>query len=833
MHTKTENQQDGLEMPLRPEWSISKSDIDDILENSTYHPTGSEGGLFPIEVQFKELEASEENGVRELLSLTDSSQQAARWCQDVVAFLRADSSNSGLDDHVEKIDAMFSGFVKCSFLLHTREQRREDVLDKGCALLARLPAYPPELEFVYGKDKQLDSSWPAGYFCISSDEKGLDDKVYSWSNLRVLSRPATSVVRIALRLVMEKINAFTLTADYTDTVAGLLDAATELARGSSNETDARALFILQAFLWAAWQQTVMLQLWYDTHTETKVGYRFEDRFRIASKRIPSAMPKWETDDLLRPQYMCKWAFELFRSDLSSVARDFRKFFALYVARFGDRPPRCNLKTNDGIQRLCDGKAPGNCQRFDSVGVKIQSAHDYTCSGFCHQLVWDQESYMSIPGARAVCLDTTDEKSIRYCAVSSETMAISHVWSHGQGGRPEWGFNHCLHRRYATLARSFGCTSYWMDTPCIPEDDDLRDEAIKHINDNFQKSKVTLLVDRDLQDLEISPLTILAEETILATLVVCDWNVRAWTLLEGMQGRLDLQLLCKDNEVISLMTVIMDVLVSGSLDIVSSCLNLQHFTPYRPDKWKHDTPELITTEQATSLLNHRHATKDRDVIMIWGLVCGSSAITKTAVDFWKSREGALLATGFLMSSAPRIQGNRGLSWAPARPNLLPPTSTDRRKRFPAFDGENSANGSITPAGFVAPWLVCTIRRSRILPAWPIVYHTVNSTKLMAYAWLNNQGARLDFWGILHLRSIIAPVFKRYRWVSLLQPALRDRYATGYMTPPRPAQYQGNVDGVLLAVVASNDEENWEWQFVHEWDTKHALPEFILEEKFLIV
>lgn len=355
-------------MTIRPEWTISPSQIHAILANSTYHPTGSEKGLFPIEVQFKELEASERDGVRELFSLTKTGQQAARWCKDAVACLRADAGNADLDAHVERFDASFEGFVRCNFLLHTREQTQEEIVEKACALLARLPAYPPELEFGCGK-KRLDGSWPGEYF--RKGRAGGD--VYSWSNLRVLSRPSTNVVRIALRFVMGKVNAFTLTADYTDTVAGLLDAATELCRDSSRETDARAWFVLQAFLWAAWQQTVMLQFWFDTHTQMRIGYGFEVHNHIVSRKVPSAMPRWEANDRLRPEYMCKWAFELLRSDLSSVARDFRKVFGLYAFQFGDRPSRCNLTTQDGIQRVCDGKAPGNCQRFESVGVQIQSS----------------------------------------------------------------------------------------------------------------------------------------------------------------------------------------------------------------------------------------------------------------------------------------------------------------------------------------------------------------------------------------------------------------------------------------------------------------------------
>lgn len=102
--------------------------------------------------------------------------------------------------------------------------------------------------------------------------------------------------------------------------------------------------------------------------------------------------------------------------------------------------------------------------------------------------------------------------------------MSHVWSHGQGGKPEntlvdgerGGLNSCLHNRYTSIARKLGCDSYWMDTACIPEDHSLRAESIAKINGVFSDSKVTLVCDRDLEDIDISDLNLGLRESILAT-----------------------------------------------------------------------------------------------------------------------------------------------------------------------------------------------------------------------------------------------------------------------------------------------------------------------------
>jgi hypothetical protein len=126
------------------------------------------------------------------------------------------------------------------------------------------------------------------------------------------------------------------------------------------------------------------------------------------------------------------------------------------------------------------------------------------------------------------------------------MAVSHVWSHGQGGRPEddpanegTGLNSCLHDRYVRISKAYGCDSYWMDTPCISTDHRLCQIAITNINQVFADSKLTLICDKDLMAIDIEPLNVEVQESILATVLVCDWNVRAWTLLEALRDRRNL------------------------------------------------------------------------------------------------------------------------------------------------------------------------------------------------------------------------------------------------------------------------------------------------------
>lgn len=171
-------------------------------------------------------------------------------------------------------------------------------------------------------------------------------------------------------------------------------------------------------------------------------------------------------------------------------------------------------------------------------MQDQSAHTYRCTGKndCGRLVWDSTSYIRIPsseksGARAVDIAYSTRTHLKYRESSGRTLAISHVWSHGQGGRPETeitdpkkgkmkgGVNQCLHERYTKIAQQVGCDSYWIDTACIPFDEQLRKEAISKINRVFKQSKVTLICDRDIQEMVISNLTTAGKETILATVSI--------------------------------------------------------------------------------------------------------------------------------------------------------------------------------------------------------------------------------------------------------------------------------------------------------------------------
>ena len=128
-----------------------------------------------------------------------------------------------------------------------------------------------------------------------------------------------------------------------------------------------------------------------------------------------------------------------------------------------------------------------------------------------------------------------ESDMKQQMASENTLAISHVWIHGMGGRPEEGFNNCLRHLFSTLASQLGCDSYSCDTACIPTQRDLRWDAIQKIEDVFAQCAAALVCDRDLMEIRVSGCsfsvenpdkTVLVSERIPVTVLVCDWNTRA-------------------------------------------------------------------------------------------------------------------------------------------------------------------------------------------------------------------------------------------------------------------------------------------------------------------
>lgn len=462
-----------------------------------------------------------------------------------------------------------------------------------------------------------------------------------------------------------------------------------------------SLYVLQSFLWSAWQRSITLyfsyiigvQLWHGSSPKwsSKLAVRGVERL------LELDVQDYRGDDV---PYLCNSAFELLRASRSSLALDFRGLIDRFDFQFPNAKGRC-IKDSD---LSCKGGVLDSCQRFTRAETRSQSFHASDCNAKCPRIRWDEASYRRSANPRAVIADLNSRsRCLLYCKASSTTMAISHVWSHGQGGRPEDGINLCLHKKYCSLAKALGCESYWIDSTCIPDDEQLRTEAIKSINSIFRDSKVTLISDQDVQSVSIENSSIDELETLLSVLLVCDWGVRAWTMLEAIKGNTSIQILCKDDNTIVLKDVLQRVHQFGSVDLAVLLGCVQHLLP------SVDVGSDKETEEVGHLLSRRYASREGDEILIWGLLSTSNA-TKAVHDFWYLQRD--VKSAFLVSSASRVEAIPGLGWAPATPYIRPQQRSVELGNglhqkysvyYPSYDGRGSQTVQRTPKGLLGKWL----------------------------------------------------------------------------------------------------------------------------------
>jgi hypothetical protein len=613
------------------------------------------------------------------------------------------------DGHYARIEQSFSALFSCNFVMKEPETVTT-ITEKAYQILTRLPPRPLSLlDFPAGLS-------PAYFMSSFPDDHEQDRCDTSWETLQVTSSLGTNVIRMALAHVLYSpgmVESFF--RDSINSIADLLTLCSTLESQTTRKVDHHSWFVVRAFLWSFWQRALMMYLYSNMSVHIDLGFdehknhrliALEDTFPSPNLSAQEMSPRVSTQG--KAKYMCRWAFELLRTQPICIGMDFRLFHERYSQLHRHLDARCN----QGSAEPCDGTHSDKCQRFKGMVIVDQSAHDALCKGTCQKLQWDESSYRAVSGARAVSLAGTNdfEDLLRYCRASDKTIAISHVWCHGQGGRPEVGMNKCLHQRYSRIAQGMGCDSYWMDTPCIPQEHELRKEAIREINGVFLRSHATLVCDRDLMQIDTTDLTIELMEAIIATVIVCDWNVRAWTFLEAMRSPKHLQILCKNDRTLSVSAILRAVLDRGRIDLVIYCMLAPHLLPWSdsqpPEATRNSSknPRKATLEMTGAMLAYRPASRKGDDIVIWSLVFNDEPCY-TAEDLWRRRVGTYIHTGFLVSSAPRLRP-RGLGWAPASAYsaLSSQVSMKTLKFYPAFESLESSPGKIEKEGLVADWFL---------------------------------------------------------------------------------------------------------------------------------
>ena len=733
--------------------------------------------------------------------------------------------------HTIRLDRSFAELLECRFYLTGtdspfRELRSPEleckITERTMHFLHRLPGTPLELP-------GLPTGLPLAYFASRTVWK--DQHGPRWEDLKVALHLSINVIRVAICVVIYRGITMTKLSEFINDIATLLDTATRKSAAANTRTARHRWYLVRAFLWASWQRIVTMYFSVLMAHHLDAGVTDEIASTAYHLQSFSPIPGMSMQEMSRryarqgkSHYMCGWAFELLRNNPVCIGMDFRRFHKHFSNAFDRFPARCT----PSVTISCEGNHPHFCQRFVGMIVRDQSAHDEGCTG-CEKFIWDEPSYRSTPGARAVSLEDTVENKLRYRTASNKTLAISHVWSHGQGGRPETGMNNCLHARYKSIATSMGCDSYWMDTPCIPTDHILRREAISHINAVFNGSKATLVCDRDLMEIELEEdISVELRELILMTTIICDWNVRAWTFLEAFRGRKSIYLLCKGNKTLSLKETVEIVHHEGSLDVAILLLTVPHLQPRKhrqdnsdptfADRYPH-TREIrkwfmpldkgfLTVENSAMLLSQRSASRPGDDVVIWSLLLDEK-VYENAIDFWRSRQGGYLHTSFLVSTTPRINIWR-FGWAPLSARLFHDRSAKTQPHSMGSNDATSELGLITEEGLKANWLFCKLGRvERIVSKLPLSGRALPGSNVKA----------------------ISKVFlQNYRWGALLRPVREN-------SQRKPAPNMEDMSRILVVVCGTNDLPNddtaWEWKGVHDWDMKERLPRFIYKENVLLV
>lgn len=727
----------------------------------------------------------------------------------------------------EPLDEIFSANLEVKLCLSPSDY--QPILSQTWSLLKRMPAMPSPLP----DEVDVLKAMPSDYLTEngSSAQKAL----------RVISFVPSSLVRIILYAALHMNGkAFESTGGSGDreryrildaTAAFIACCARESSSLDSSDPDRLSWFAVRAYLWSFWQRLKFLHLYAFyagfQHVDLDVdpSYLTQRNFLVAPD---CSVARW-TQTLAetgRESNLCTWILNLVRSEPYCFGLDFRLLHQRYGRVLGEEPARCVQDS----PKPCDGVHSNNCLRFFGANIPNQSAHDACCpfiDGRTSEprLPWDKTSFLRVQGARAVVISDPDTVThIGYRQATTQTMAISHVWSHGQGGRPEEGINRCLHQRYCHIASLLGCDSYWMDTTCIPTDHELRREGIMQINNVFSQSRVVLVCDKDLMKIDIDSLSTSTQESILAATLLSDWNTRAWTLLEGMKGRQNIFLLCKNRKTVNLRELMRHVLGSGKIDIAVFIWHIYHMLPIAPPPsgmseyyLEIHAGQRKVSSQIGSLLSYRPASRPGDDLVVWSLLGAPwDKPYSAAKPFWKAGIGKFLETGYLMSSAKRLR-LRGLNWAPESPYA---TTRDHTRAPPSFYRPTSALqtelGVIEKYGFIAEWFAFEIDSSILN------YSKKNS----------NDNLTAQEREVIKIRSKFIP---RHQSGVLLRPIFNHMAFSSEMTRTFDAAI--SQDGTLCAVCSSNkitsrifktycmrESPRWIWRGVHEWPNEIPLPKF---------
>lgn len=112
-------------------------------------------------------------------------------------------------------------------------------------------------------------------------------------------------------------------------------------------------------------------------------------------------------------------------------------------------------------------------------------------------------------------------------------AFSHVWADGFGSTSEQGMPMCQVEFLVEAALSvqptqLATTTFWIDSLCIPRDENSRRSAIETMASVYKLAKSVIVLDRTLQQCTMKS----SPEELLLRIYTSPWMNRVWTYQEG-------------------------------------------------------------------------------------------------------------------------------------------------------------------------------------------------------------------------------------------------------------------------------------------------------------
>ncbi|KAK0641927.1 hypothetical protein B0T16DRAFT_420730 [Cercophora newfieldiana] len=183
---------------------------------------------------------------------------------------------------------------------------------------------------------------------------------------------------------------------------------------------------------------------------------------------------------------------------------------------------------------CDGA--GGCDRLlpsEEELIRIIDAGDIPL------LLFDGDANLILTEYRLG--ESADGGSISTVGIEERFVAISHAWSDGLGPSDGQGLPICRLAQIRNALRKdpdepeLGDMRFWIDSLCIPRQQNIRNKAIQMMGDIYSRAHTVLVLDSNLRLTPADP-SVTSQLEAIIRINTGSWCTRMWTLPEGIEAR---------------------------------------------------------------------------------------------------------------------------------------------------------------------------------------------------------------------------------------------------------------------------------------------------------